>query len=416
MTRKSTYYLLLLTALVLAVAGCSNRKRLNQRVSLWRNDKIPYGTWYAYNELKQIFPDAEVVINKLSPDRYRGYTVRKADEYEEAGKHDDKKMLYLVITGQVVPDESELAALFNMVGQGKHIFISAMRVGSNLLDSLKLETAYNSTFYNFSDSLTVSINNPVTFDSASFTYPGRAMDNFFLKMDSSITTILGKDEFGRANFVKFNYESGGSIYINLAPATFTNFFLLHKNNKAYYDYALSYIPKDIEVVKWDDYFRYHVRGDNSDNVGSSFSALGWISKQPGLSTALWLLVILFALIFLFESKRKQRIIPLIAPLKNASLDFVTTIGRLYFQRRDNRNLAHKMTAHFLDQVRSKYNIRTSPSEEEFVKRLAWKSGYDIERIQELLYYIRYVHDSPDVNDETLLELNRKLQHFYGRES
>jgi len=351
----------------MTVAGCTGKKkRLNNRVSLWRNDKIPYGTWYAFNELDYIFPDAEVVINKLSPDRYRSFSTRNAKQYEDAAKYDDKKQVYVIINAQVLPDNNEVAALLNLVGEGKHIFISTMRVSSILLDSLRIKTEYGSAVYNLADSLTVSINHPVTNDSASFTYPGRALDNFISEMDSSITTILGEDEFGRANFVKFSYESGGSIYLHLAPAAFTNFFLLHKNNKAYYDNALSYLPNDIEVVRWDDYFRYHAYGESTggggDNAKGDFSALSWIMGQRGLSAALWLLILLFLLLYLFESKRKQRIIPVIPPLNNASLDFVKTVGRLYFQRRDNKNLAQKMTAHFLDHVRGRYNIRTSVTE------------------------------------------------------
>ncbi len=37
---------------------------------------------------------------------------------------------------------------------------------------------------------------------------------------------------------------------------FTNFFLLHKENKAYYDNVLSYLPASVNEVKWDEYFRY----------------------------------------------------------------------------------------------------------------------------------------------------------------
>jgi hypothetical protein len=202
------------------------------------------------------------------------------------------------------------------------------------------------------------------------------------------------------------------MYVHLAPSAFTNYFLLHKNNKTYYDKALSYLPKDLEVVKWDDYFRYHSGGDEKGNSGGGFNSLDWILKQPYLSTALWLLAGLFMLIFLFESKRKQRPIPVVAPVSNSSLDFVKTIGRLYFQRKDNKNLAYKMTAHFLDHVRGKYNIRTSFSDPEFEKRLAWKTGNDPESVRELLYFIKYVQDQPNVGDITLMELNHKLDHFY----
>lgn len=416
MKHTQPYHFLLLL-LMLAITACGGKRRMNERVSLWRNDKIPYGTWYAYNQLKSIFPDAEVVINKLSPDRYRGYNAGDAKLYDDAARYDDKKQAYVIIGTEVVPDNNEVAAIMNLVGEGKHIFISAMQLGKNLLDSLRLQTAYDNSLYNFYDSLRLSINHPVSNDSTSFVYPGRAMDNYVSQMDSSITTILGEDEFGRANFVKFAYESGGSIYIHLAPAAFTNFFLLHKNNKAYYDDALSYLPKDLEVVRWDDYFRYNSegrpRGGGSSNTSKGdFSRLDWFSRQIGFSTALWLLLILFLILLLFESKRKQRIMPVLVPLKNASLDFVKTIGRLYFQRRDNKNLAHKMTAHFLDHVRGKYNIRASLADAEFEKRLAWKTGQDPAVVHDLLYYIRYVQDQPGVSEETLLELNHKLENFY----
>jgi VanZ family protein len=143
-----------------------------------------------------------------------------------------------------------------------------------------------------------------------------------------------------------------------------------------------------------------------------FGAGSWLGKQPALAKAMWLLLILMSIIYLFESKRKQRIIPIIQPLKNASVDFVKTIGRLYYQRHDNKNLAQKITMHFQDHVRSKYGIRTAINDPEFESRLAWKTGYDLNAIKDLLYYMNMLQDEPSVTDEGLLELNRKLEHFY----
>jgi hypothetical protein len=168
-------------------------------------------------------------------------------------------------------------------------------------------------------------------------------------------------------------------------------------------------------VRWDDYFRYHKAGseDGSDGKGKGiFGASSWMGKQPGLAKAMWLLLILMLIIYLFESKRKQRAIPIIKPLTNASVDFVKTIGRLYFQRHDNKNLAQKMTVHFQDHVRGRYGIRAALTDPEFEKRLAWKTGYDLNAIKDLLYYMNMLQDEPDVSEEGLLELNRKLEHFY----
>lgn len=410
--------LIWLVALTGLIAGCgSGAKRMNKRVTLWRSDKIPYGTYYAYENLDKIFPGAAVVINKRSPDRYKTFSLKNLKDESDNTTYDDQKTTYIIIASQVIPDDNEVDALLGMVSRGQHIFISSLRIGETLLDSLHLKTAFYTGAYNTDDSLTVSVDNPETDDSMSFSYPGMALDNYFVSVDSSITSILGRDQYGRPNFVRFTYEGGGDLYLHLAPAAFSNFFLLHKDNKAYYDNVLSYLPQSSEVVRWDDYFRYHKSG-SEDGAGQDgkgkglFGSGSWLSKQPGLAMALLLLLILMTIIYLFESKRKQRIIPIIQPLKNASVDFVKTIGRLYFQRHDNKNLAQKMTVHFQDHVRSKYGIRAALNDPEFEKRLAWKTGYEINALKDLLYYMNMLQDEYEVTDQGLLELNRKLEHFY----
>ena len=411
--------MIVLVALTGLITSCgSGAKRMNKRVTLWRSDKIPYGTYYAYENLGEIFPGASVVINKRSPDRYKTFSLKNLKEKEEGDdvSYDDQKTTYIIVAGHVIPDNDEVAALLGMVSRGQHVFISSLRIGETLLDSLHLKTAYYTGAYNTNDSLTVSVNNPETNDSLSFSYPGMALDNYFVSVDSSITSILGRDKYGRPNFVRFTYEGGGDLFIHLAPVTFSNFFLLHKKNKAYYDNALSYLPQSSEVVRWDDYFRSHKAGSEDagqDGKGKGlFGAGSWLGKQPGLAKAMWLLLVLILIIYLFESKRKQRAIPIIKPLTNASVDFVKTIGRLYFQRHDNKNLAQKMTVHFQDHVRSRYGIRAALNDPEFEKRLAWKTGYDINAIKDLLYYMNMLQDEYEVTDAGLLELNRKLEHFY----
>jgi hypothetical protein len=399
---RSSSIVCFLIAMTSMLAGCSNRKRLNERISLWRNDKIPYGTFYAFDNLQHIFPDANIEISKRSPDKYKGLNLGESvQSYDE-----EKASAHIIISPQVQPDEKELRALFNYVNEGNHLFISSFDISRQLLDSLHLKVAMFSGCYKNTDSLTINIINPVTYDSLYYTYPGKTMDNYFVSMDSSITNILGRDEDGEVNYVRITYESGGSISIHLAPMAFTNFFLLHHNNKTYYDNALSYLPKSIRLIKWDDYFRNRIA-----STKGRFSKLSAFLNNEILRWAFWLVVLLFAIIYLFESKRKQSIVPIIAPIKNASLDFVKTIGRLYYQRRDNKNLAIKMSAHFLDNVRHRYNISTSLLNEEFENKLAYKSDYDRAAIRDIVYTIKTIPDQFSVTDEELLAFNNKLEKF-----
>ena len=127
-----------------------------------------------------------------------------------------------------------------------------------------------------------------------------------------------------------------------------------------------------------------------------------------------MLLVLLLLIYLIESKRRQRPIPVIQPLQNTSLDFVRTIGRLYFQRRDNHNLAGKMVNHFQDQVRTRYNLPAAALDEGLATRLAHRTGYPQEELSRLIGYMRVLPSKAYVPDEELIDFHRQLEAFYKK--
>ena len=404
--------------LVILVSSCGmgDGKELNERVTIWRKDKIPYGTFYAYEQLPVMFPDAEILVDRESPDNRRNIFQRKSNDLEIKLASHVGRTASFVVTHQVLPNSTELRALLDFVYEGNQLFISSFEFDQELLDSLKLETNYSHGAVNIYDSLRVSIMNPESQTEEFYSYPGKSYDNYFSNMDSGYTTVLGWDHNGNANFVKISYDNGGAFYLHLAPLAFSNFFLLHKENKRYYDCALSNMPKDLELVVWGEYFRHHANGDEDGASGGSMArTFSWMMSQEALAWALSLVLGLFLIIFLFESKRRQRAIPIRKPLQNASLDFVKTIGNLYYQRRDNKNLVVKMTAHFQDQVRNRYNIPTSRMDEDFVKKLSYKTGIDLQTIHDIVYQAKYLADQPSVSDGELLLFNQQLQNFYKQE-
>jgi hypothetical protein len=392
---------MLLLCLTPVMFSCNsiNGNQLNKRVTLRRTDKIPYGTYVAYENLKYIFPDAEIEINKLSPSSYRSFagTTSYSTYQDNQENKDVRKTLYIIISPYFSPDVREYNALMRFIGQGNHVFISADYWGKEFSDSLKMDVSPN-----FMDSLWATVQNPVTYDSLAFTYPGNSSGGHFTKYDTTYANVLGRNEEGRVNLIKHSFQGGGSLYMHTSPMAFTNFFLLHKSNNSYYNNVLSYLPKNIRQIEWDEYFRY----------GRQFSKLQVIMEHPGLRAAFWIVLLIFGLIFLFDSKRKQRIIPKIAPLRNASLDFVKTVGRLYYNYRDNKNLGMKMTAHLLDHIRNRYNMPTSALDERFVFTLAAKSGYDTAALQKMIYMAKWMQDSPRIIDEELMEFHKQTEDFY----
>jgi len=98
--------------------------------------------------------------------------------------------------------------------------------------------------------------------------------------------------------------------------------------------------------------------------------------------------------------------------RNDSLEFVKTIGRLYHEKRDNKNLAKKMAAYFLEHVRNRYKISTTRLDDEFVKSLQRKTGQPEKNIGEIIFFINSIDEEDEITDQQLADFHKKLEEFY----
>ena len=381
-------------AMALLCSCAGRRPQLDRRLSLWRKDNIPYGTRIAYEALSRLFPDAEISVNRTSLLATSSQESRKA---------------YIVIGSNVVATEDDITWMMNFVGNGNQVFISANHVSDGLMHNLGLRTTQRGGFTSEPDSLSLGV-----YDSGdelyhSYSYPGDSFDNWVTSLDSQYTTVLGRDVRGRPDFVRIRYKGGGAIFLHFAPLAFSNFFLLHRQNMSYYARVMSYMPSSVREVVWDDYFRYEHGGSSGLFDSPVFK---FIAGNPALTWGFWLLLLLFLIIYLFDSKRRQRMVPVMVAPRNSSLDFVRTIGQLYYQRRDNHNLAMKMVVHFQDQVRSRYLLGATAEEEGFADKLAYRTGYPKQELEWLVDYMRQLPLNAHVPDDELLEFHYRLEAFY----
>ncbi|MCL4278264.1 MAG: hypothetical protein KJZ60_01035, partial [Ignavibacteriaceae bacterium] len=117
---------------------------------------------------------------------------------------------------------------------------------------------------------------------------------------------------------------------------------------------------------------------------------------------------------LFYGRRKQRIIPVIKPLSNTTLEFVETVGNLYYQQKDYKNIADKKIIYFLDHIRNKYFIRTSSFDNETLKKIAEKSSIPETIIKSVFKEIENITASQKVTEQELINLNQRIETFYER--
>lgn len=376
--------------LIYIIAETNRPKKLEWEVTMSKFDRGPFGAYVLYQLMSDFFSDVyliptrEPILN----------TVEYVDDDET------EKSAYILIEPNLNITKIERDALLRYANAGNYVFLAADNLGKLLNDTLKIKFSRR---FNSVDSVKINFENPSLKTKTGFSYRPFTLDAYFSKLDSSSAVALGRNSDGDINF--FSMPVGkGMIYVHANPLCFSNDFLLTGSNADYASAALSYLPKDIETVYWDEYYKVGPEG--------SSSPMRFILSNVWLrwSFRLGLLAILGVLFF--ESKRRQRIIPIVTPLKNSTLDFVRTVGNAYFNRRDHKNMALKKISHFTEFVRSKFYISTQPLDDNFITAFAAKSGRSEEEIHKLVGLINYVNDFPQIDETTLLALNRDIDSYY----
>jgi hypothetical protein len=94
------------------------------------------------------------------------------------------------------------------------------------------------------------------------------------------------------------------------------------------------------------------------------------------------------------------------------MDFVKTIGRLYFDKGDHKNLAKKMSAYFLEHIRNQYKLPTHTIDDEFVIAVHNKTAYPESELKQIVHFIQFMQDAPAISEKQLSDFHKQLELFY----
>ena len=227
-------------------------------------------------------------------------------------------------------------------------------------------------------------------------------DQYFSEVDTSRATALSRNANGDVNFVKYTYGKG-ALYILPSPQLLSNYNLLNPTGASYIAKVLSCLPLAEKVI-WDE---NNTKGNVDDE-----SVLRVLFRNDRLRWAYYLALAGLLIFVFFEMKRRQRIIPVVEPLKNTSVDFVKVVGKVYYQQRDNRDIVQKKISYFLEHVRNNYRLKTTKLNEEFMSDLIIKSGVTEDVVQPLIETINMLNNAIVVNDGALIKLNKLIEKFY----
>jgi hypothetical protein len=396
--KKEWKYIALLAGvfIILVLVEVNKPKPVDWTPSFSKADKIPYGNYVLADMIKDIFGQGSSIS-------FTNKTIYETLDQDTSIRN------YIFINEDFKPDKLDTETLLQFVANGNNVFVAANQFGGSFADTLKIKTK-DYLFYALHendsalsmkmDSLSLNFVNPALKKTKNYGYKNGIIPYFFSSFDSSTAVILGITNKNLPTYIRLSYGLG-NIYLSSTPYAFTNNYILLYNNSEYISGALSYLPEG--NVMWDEYYKAG-RGERE-------TPLRFILSKTALAWAYGITIISLLCYILFEAKRRQRIIPIVAPPQNATLEFVDTIGRLYYQYGDHKNLAHKKITYFLESIRTRFYLKTNILDEEFVEKLSEKSNIDKVQVNMLVSLIKKINESGSVTEDALIRLSDMIDRF-----
>ncbi len=366
------------------------------RTTLASNDTKPMGGKVFKQLTGQVFGDYNLENNAEPFDAW--YRKFLDDYYQDMGS------AYVLVSPFVSAHKKEALKMKEFISDGNTMLVITDGVSAAFrevfeIGIINLPFSFSTHPYGLFDTYKY-LGDSLSLDSTKYGY-------FFTPFSSALDTVLEatvvtRNMFGQPDGVEIGIGAGRLILVTNAEAV-SNYFLLKGENYRYAVGLLSSLNFNPDAIYWDEFYRRNLNRPGEDQ--SVFSA---IFANPALRWAFWLLLALCGIAIFTNLFRRQRVIPVRKVNRNTTVEFTQTIARLYYNKRDNRNIALKMIQHFMEHIRSNYYLPHQKLDDSFAAVLAGKTNQPVPKTQRLVQRMWNIQQGAEVSDEQLLELNRQL--------
>ena len=390
--RSYYFWFLLLTVVAYGLFEYYRPKPIDWTPTYSNKDKIPFGTKATYELLPDVFKNEKVTQLRVPIYNYlsENPTLPKSN--------------YIFVCREFTIDRNDQKQLLNYAKRGNNVFISAYYFPDTLVKTLGIiATLKDPTLRD--TALVMNFVNPALSKKGGYVFAQDDGRNYFLIKKPENVTILAKNARNEPIFLKIKYGKG-AFYLHNLPLALTNYYALPSKTSDFAFKSLSYLP--VLPVYWDEYLKQGRFGDDEQSI------FRYIMTQPPLTWAYYLILFGLLLYAIFAGKRTQRVIPVLPVPKNTSLEFVQTIGKMYFQQGDHDNIAEKKIQHLLLYIRERFGLRTHEIDKEFIEDLIQKTGLPRMDIELLFSEIAHAKRTTSLSEFALLSLHHRIEDFYER--
>jgi hypothetical protein len=367
-----------------AIAIYNQPKEIDWKITLAKEDKIPFGTYVLNQNINKLFPNQKINESRL-------------DVYRLIKEDSTKNSQILIISKSFKIGKAEVERLVNWVEKGNKIFIAAYNIDDNFTNYFKLKFGFAMP----DENVDLKFTNPIL-NKEKYIFTKNSVNIFFINRIAKNQTSLAKDGNGNTNFIAINLKKG-AIYVCPNPLIFSNYNLIDTKNRKVASNMLSYLSAKKPLILTNYYLYNSVDNESILTTLFKFTELKW---------AYYIALITLIIYILANVKRKQRAIPVVTPLQNTSLNFVSTIAQIYFQQKDHTQLTQKKIYHFLEFVKQKYRLQQN-NNIQFIEQLSAKSGVDEEVVTKIIILSEKIKKKQTITEIQLIEISNLIDKFYG---
>jgi len=386
---RSYLVLLTLASVFFVITRATRERETDWTPSFIGSAKLPYGCFVLRDRLLELFPRSTIVESVHSP-----YTALPADA--------DGQTL-VIINESIDVDDLDRVALLDFASHGNTLFVAANDFSETLKDTLGIETA--SGWYYRADSARLFVVNPSLRFDGSFNYRPGTVDRYLREFDTTRGRVLATNGADHPVMIVMPWGRG-QVIVSTVPYAYTNYSMLTGDNAQFAARTLSYAAS--KRIIWDEYYKVGRR--------EVTTPMRYVWSEPALTSAFWIGMVGVALFVVFMGRRRQRIIPVVTAPANTTLEFVETVGRLYFHHGDHRDLAEKKASYFLEHARARYGVNTLRRDTDFMTVLAARSGVRLETVRSVMEAIDLLQSGQRTSIELLMAVNDAAERFYSEES
>ncbi|NJN27552.1 MAG: hypothetical protein HC819_17040 [Cyclobacteriaceae bacterium] len=368
-------------------------QRFNWFVTFYQKDKNPFGA-YVFKTLTDhswagpVFTSNQTLYEMTLEDTLHGNNI-------------------LVLCENYSSTPEELDATFKLANQGKTILVAAHQMDTTFTDSLGARInrpsfqLYLAQLWG-EDSVGLRFESQQATDHPLLWLPDQLLPQYFEWHDPERAQVLATNTRGEVVLLRFPVGQG-AIILSSTPMVFTNFSMIKSHNHRFVSELLSFMPQG--TLHWTAYYQL--------GRMEATTPLRYILSEPSLKWALFILIVAVLIFMVSEARRKQRVIPVIEPPKNETLDFVKTIARLYYYKKDHKDLAAKKILHITEYLRNALQIDINEEMNEVVARVAAKTQRTPQEVKILFEQINTISQSRQISAGELRSLIDRTDQIFN---